>query len=90
MLAFGTDNEEISRLQTSPFLLSMTDLPDNELSIIIALPSVGEEGEDLDLSAYPQQNIEAVKPMLLKSCPVYEDEDNIYEIRFSDYVSVQK
>ena len=89
MIAFGTDNEEISRFQTSPFLLSMTDLPDNELSIIIALPSIGEEGEDLDLSAYPQENIEAVKPMLLKSCPVYEDEDNIFEIRFSEYVMYQ-
>ena len=58
MLAFGTDNEKITaNSPNAPFLLSMTDNSDNELSIIIDLAKKGEKGEDLDLTLYPSENV---------------------------------
>lgn len=90
MLAFGTDNNEITaNSSNAPFLLSMTDNSDNELSIIIALAKIGEKGEDLDLTGYPSEIANKVKNMLLESYPVYEDTEQIYEIRFTDYVIYQ-
>ncbi len=90
MLAFGTDNNEISaNSPNAPFLLSMTDNSDNELSIIIALAKKGEKGADLDLTGYPPEIADKAKDMLLESYPVYEDTEQIYEIRFNDYVIYQ-
>ncbi len=52
MLAFGTDNDEVSQGKSynAPFLLTMTDNSDNELSIIIALAKEGAKGENLDFT----------------------------------------
>ena len=90
MLEFGTNNDEITaNCPNAPFLLSMTDNPDNELSIIIALPQRGENGQDLDISIYPQDNINSVKDILLESYPVYEDAERVYEIKFDGYIIYQ-
>lgn len=90
MLAFGTDNEEVTaKCPGAPFLLSMTDHPDNELSVIIALPRKGEEGADLDMTLYPPEIADGVKDILLKSYPVYEDPEQVYEIYFKDYIIYQ-
>ena len=90
MLEFGTNNDEITaKSPNAPFLLSMKDDPDNELSIIIALPQEGAKGEGLDLTCYPSEIADKVKDMLYESYPVYEDTERIYEIRFKDYVIYQ-
>lgn len=90
MLAFGTNNDEITASSpTAPFLLSMTDNPDNELSIIIAFAKQGEKGEGLDLTGFPPEIANKAKDLLLESYPVYEDPEQIYEIRFKDYVIYQ-
>ena len=90
MLEFGTDNEEITtNSPNAPFLLSMTDNSDNELSIIIDLAKKGEKGEDLDLTLYPSENVDRVKDMLIESYPVYEDHEQVYKIHFKDYVIYQ-
>lgn len=90
MLAFGTDNEEItSECPGAPFLVSMTDNPDNELSIIISLAAKGEEDEDFDLTGFPQDTAGKLKDLLLDSYPVYEDPERIYHIHFQDYVIYQ-
>lgn len=90
MLAFGTNNDEITASSpTAPFLLSMTDNPDNELSIIIAFAKQGEKGADLDLTGFPPEIANKAKDLLLESYPVYEDPEQIYEIRFKDYVIYQ-
>ena len=86
MLAFGTNNDEIT---AAPFLLSMTDHSDNELSIIIALAKRGEKGEGLDLTGFPPEIANKAKDLLLESYPVYEDTEQIYEIRFNDYIIYQ-
>ena len=40
MLEFGTENTEINQYSNlAPFVISIKDDPDNQLSIIIALPS---------------------------------------------------
>lgn len=91
MIAFGTDNEEISQglSYNAPFLLSMTDNSENELSIIIAFAKIGEKGADLDPASYPAGISDKAKDMLLESSPIYEDGDQVYEIRFKDYVIYQ-
>lgn len=85
MLAFGTENKEIS--PHAPFLLSMNDTEDNQLKIVIALPKRGEIGEGIDPEEYG--NNDALKEMYMQSYPVYEDMDNVYQILFEDYIIYQ-
>ena len=90
MLAFGTDNEEITaECPGAPFLVSMTDHPDNELSIIISLAAKGDEDEALNLTRYPQETADKLKDLLRDSYPICEDPERIYQIHFRDYVIYQ-
>lgn len=77
MIEFGGENKEINeKSKTAPFLLSMHDTSDNELHIVIAFPTEGEEGADLD---------NFLEPYKLK----VEDMNQVYEIVFEDYVIYQ-
>lgn len=88
MIEFGGKNEEINeKCQTAPFLLSLEDTPDNVLRIVIAFPMEGEEGADFE--SFPESNKARVEDMLVHSCPVYEDMDQVFEIVFEDYVIYQ-
>lgn len=88
MLEFGTENEEITaNSPNAPFVLSIDDNEDNRLRIVIALPKMGEPGEGIEESDY--RNNEKLKEMLMSSCPVYEDMDNVYQILFERYIIYQ-
>lgn len=90
VLEFGTDNEEITKnCSSAPFLLSINDDPDNQLVIVIALARRGEKGADIDMSVYPNNNDPKLREMLMNSYPVYEDMDQVYEIRFETYILYQ-
>lgn len=72
MIEFGGENKEINeKSKTAPFLLSMHDTSDNELHIVIAFPTEGEEGADLD--NFPEPYKLKVEDILVHSNPVYED-----------------
>lgn len=88
MIEFGGENKEINdKCKTAPFLLSLEDTPDNVLRIVIAFPMEGEEGADID--NFPEPYKSRVEDMLIRSRPVYEDMDQVYEIVFDDYVIYQ-
>ena len=74
MIEFGGENKEINtKSKTAPFLLSLTDTPDNVLRIVIAFPMEGEEGADLE--NFPEPYKTRVADMLAHSRPVYKDPD---------------
>ena len=88
MIEFGGENKEINKKsKTAPFLLSLQDGPDNTLRIVIAFPMEGDEGTNLD--DFPKQYASKVEDMLVRSRPVYEDMEQVYEIVFEDYVIYQ-
>lgn len=67
----------------SPFLVSLSDGPDNELRIVIAPAVMGETGtrpiEDVDH--------EILHDILSKCCPIEPDETALYEIYFENYIT---
>ena len=84
MLEFGTANEEVNQdCRMAPFVISVNENSDNELSIILALPvrtnsKPGYEG-----------NNQSLNEILSKSVEVEADLNRMYEIRFSSYIIYQ-
>lgn len=88
MIEFGGENKEINeKSKTPPFLLELSDDPNNILRVVIAFPKEGEEGENLD--DFPEPYKSRVEDLLVHSRPVSEDMDQVYEIVFEDYVIYQ-
>ena len=85
MLEFGCDNENITQnCQDVPFVVSVSDTLDNELIVVIALSKRGEKGEGSD-----ETDVPGLESLLQKAYPVYEDTENVYEIRFESYIIYQ-
>ncbi len=81
MIAFGKDNA--TQYRGIPFLLELHDNPDNELSLRIALPAIGEPLTENELASYPVK----VGDILKKSVPIEPDEKQIYQIVFPSYIT---
>lgn len=86
MLKFGTENKEIT---SAPFILSISDNSDNQLKIAMALSKRGEKGEELDLREFSSNGGDKLQEILIRSYPVYEDMDNVYQIFFERYIIYQ-
>ncbi len=80
MIEFGKENKEI---RTPPFLVSVTDVNSdvfqNTLKIVVALPLYGAKGEGIDTDD------EAFR----EAVSVYPDNGNKYEVVFEDYIAFQ-
>lgn len=85
MIVFGGENKECG--SNAPFLVSMKDgqgSADNELRILVAMAHVGKKGEcDWDMGN------EKLKQLLEKANPITMDENEMYEIVFSNYIMYQ-
>ena len=82
MLEFGTANEEVNQYcQLAPFVISVNENQDNELSIIIALPIPINSKQD-----YDNQRISEI---LSNSMRVDADLNRMYEIKFETYIIYQ-
>ena len=81
MIEFGGDNAKHYR--GIPFLLGLHDNPDNELSVKIALPTIGEPLTENELTNYPAK----VGEILKKAIAIAPDEKQIYEILFPSYIT---
>ncbi|MBE6571135.1 MAG: hypothetical protein E7656_02670 [Ruminococcaceae bacterium] len=77
---FGKQNDFI---RYSPIVLNIED-NENSLRIIYALTKVGEKGEGI-APALPKK----LKDALSDSRPVYADNEDVFEIYFSDYLVYQ-
>ncbi|MCM1328685.1 MAG: hypothetical protein NC253_04515 [Ruminococcus sp.] len=67
-------------------MLSMEDNGDNRLKIVIALPKNGKQGEGAEELLTGNKKL---NDLVMKSYPVYEDTDNVYEIIFERYIIYQ-
>ncbi|MEE5991869.1 MAG: hypothetical protein V3G42_01365 [Oscillospiraceae bacterium] len=81
MIQFRKDNAK--NYQGIPFLLELHDNPDNELSLKIALPTIGEPLTEDALVNSPAK----VGEILKKSIPIEPDETQIYQIVFPSYIT---
>lgn len=77
---FGSEN---SQLGGYIFVLETEDI-DNELKILISGTYLGEKGAGID-----EELNEDLKNLMLESYPVYADENKVYEITFSNYITYQ-
>ncbi len=88
MLEFGTENKEITKnTKCAPFVLSIEDNGDNCLKIVIALPKKGKQGEGAEKLLVKDNK--KLNDLIMKSYPVYEDMDNVFEIIFENYIIYQ-
>lgn len=88
MLEFGTENEEINQYsRLAPFVISIKDDPDNQLSIVIALP-VDLSGCSLDHTAYENDNPK-IRELLSNAVQGVADVNRMYEIKFKNYIIYQ-
>ena len=82
MLEFGTENTEINQYSNlAPFVISIKDDPDNQLSIIIALPSPVNRQTD--------HEYEMLNNILSDAVQIVPDESQMYEIKFETYIIYQ-
>ncbi|MBR1555144.1 MAG: hypothetical protein IJ644_07115 [Oscillospiraceae bacterium] len=79
MIAFGQQDSG-----QGPFLISLSEEYDNDLKIVVSLSCTGEIGENAD-----DMGIPALGDILRKSCPIYPDENQTYEILFEQYILYQ-
>ena len=78
--------EELDReLEYAPFMLSLSDCTDNELTVRIAPARVGEQREITELD---EPNA-ALRQILNRSRPLMPDEQRVYEITFDNYLIYQ-
>lgn len=82
MLEFGTENKEVNQYSgLAPFVISVKDNPDNQLSIVIALPA--------PIHSKPDCDDERINEILSHATQVIADENRMYEIRFETYIIYQ-
>ena len=82
MLEFGAENKEINQYsRLAPFVISIKDDPDNQLSIIIALPS--------PVNSQTDHEDERLNNILSDAVRIVPDESQMYEIRFDTYIIYQ-
>ena len=78
--------EELDRgLEYAPFMLSLSDCTDNELTVRIAEAYAGEPCE---LTELDEPNA-ALRGILNRSRPLMPDEQRVYEITFDNYLIYQ-
>lgn len=79
--------EELDKIfgKYAPFMLSLSDTEDNELSVTIALSEIGEIGE---LSESDEPN-PAIRELLSKSRPLLPNESRVFTITFERYIIYQ-
>lgn len=78
MINFGLENEEIN---TAPFLIKAIEEENDNLKFIVALPTEGQKGTDID-----DIEISALKKILSESTPIYPNKNNLYKIVFENYI----
>lgn len=66
-----------------PFLVSLSDGPDNELQIVIADSSIGEKVNPQDIDD------EILQPLFVNTRYIDPDYDNSYKIVFENYIIYQ-
>jgi len=71
MIEFGKTTVNLS---TAPFLVKMMEQEDNEIRIIVALPTYGEKDIDGNISENSKLN-----DLLTECVPISADMDNMYE-----------
>lgn len=82
MLAFGTENKEINQnSRLAPFVLSVNEDPDNELSIVIAMPT--------GTNVKPDYDEPAINEILSNATSIGADLSRVYEIKFETYIIYQ-
>lgn len=82
MLEFGAENEEVNQYsQLAPFVISVKDDIDNQLSIIIALPK--------HINSKPDYDDQRISKILSNATQVGADIDRMYEIRFETCIIYQ-
>ena len=82
MLEFGTENTEINQYSNlAPFVVSIKDDPDNQLSIVIAFPS--------PVYNKTVHEDERLNNILSDAVEIVPDENKMYEIRFETYIIYQ-
>lgn len=69
----------------APFVLSLSDCTDNELTVTIAPSYAGEPNE----VAERDEPNPVLRELLNKSRPLLPDEKRVYEIRFDNYIIYQ-
>lgn len=79
--------EELDReiIEYAPFMLSLSDSADNELTVRIAPACVGEQSE---VTESDEPNA-ALRDILNRSRPLLPDEQRAYEITFDNYLIYQ-
>ena len=77
-----TDIERIEHSENAPFVLSITDNADNELSIILSLAKIAQK-------CITDDDNTKLNEILKNAIPVQADGDNIYEIVFERYIIYQ-
>ena len=72
----------------APFLISLTDGPDNELRVVISPAAVGEvgEGNTVDTDILQCNTLHCI---LSKCRPITPDESTLYDIYFENYIVYQ-
>lgn len=74
----------------APFLLSLTDGPQESLRLVIAPAAVGPAGSDVpDLEDMDPSTRETLQDILAKTRPIQADEGRQYEITFPGYILYQ-
>ena len=82
MLEFGTGNDEVNQYsQLAPFVISVKDNPNNQLSVVIALPT--------PINSKPNYNDQRINAILSNAAQVVADINRMYEIIFETYIIYQ-
>lgn len=82
LLKFGTANEEVNQYcKLAPFIISINDDADNQLSIVIALPVPVNDKSDYGNAQ--------INKLLSDTVPTDADTGRMYEIKFESYVIYQ-
>ena len=63
----------------APFLISLSEEPDNALKLVISLSYAGEKGSDVS-------ELPALSEILKECRPIYPDKNQTYEILFEQYI----
>lgn len=80
--------DKILETDHAPFMLSLSDCGDNELTVKIAPACVGEPSGITELADRDEPN-PVLRELLNKSRPLLPDEKRVYEIRFENYIIYQ-
>ncbi len=84
--------EELDRVlgDHAPFLISLTDGPQETLRLVIAPAAVGPVGSDVpDLKDMDPGTRETLQDILAKTRPIQADDQRQYEITFPGYILYQ-